>query len=342
MPMKRFLSVAAAAGLAMSFASSALADTVTIRYSNWLPPGFFLWDDGLKPWMDEIEEVTEGRVKVEVLPKVVGTTASQFDVVRDGLADMAFMVSSYTPGRFVLTQFGELPLLSSDARTIAPVFDRLFREHLESFGEFDGVEVLSIFTISPSQIFTKTRPVTSVADMEGLKMRSPTSGTTAFLELVGGVPINKPSTEAFEMLATGVIDGQLTQANTVVGFGQADLTKYGLLLPGGVSNAVNLVAINPGKWAEISDEDQQAILDISREKLAATVGDIYSKAEEAANEALREAGYELTEASPELVAELREMVEPINEAWFARAKEKGLENPEALLAEYREAIAASQ
>jgi TRAP-type transport system periplasmic protein len=338
----RLAGFAFAAGLGLATASAAFAEPVTIRYSNWLPPNFFLWDEALKPWIDDIEKVTEGRVKVDVLPKVVGTTASQFDVVRDGLADMSFTVASYTPGRFVMTEFGELPLLSSDAATIAPAFDRLYRKHLEQYGEYDGVDILSIYTISPSQIFTATRPVKSVQDLKGLKMRSPTSGTQAFLETVGGVPINKPSTEAYEMLATGAIDGQLTQANTVVGFGQAELTKYALLLPGGVSNAVNFVAINPDKWAEISPADQAAILAISQDKLAERVGTAYSRAEDAAVEKLRASGYEIVEGDAALISELREILKPVEGAWIERARKKGLKNPEEVLAEYREAIDATQ
>ncbi|MBS3652043.1 TRAP transporter substrate-binding protein [Pseudaminobacter sp. 19-2017] len=337
------LAAAAALAIGLSMSSTAVfAEAVTIRYSNWLPPNFFLWDKALKPWIDEIERVTEGRVKVEVLPKVVGTTASQFDVVRDGLADMAFMVSSYTPGRFVLTEFGELPLLSSDASTIAPAFDRLYRKHLERYDEFKGVKILSICTISPSQLFTARKQIKTIHDIKGLKLRSPTSGTTAFLENLGGVAINKPSTEAFEMLATGTIDGQMTQANTVVGFGQTDLTRFALLLPGGASNAVNMVAINPDKWAEIAPADQEAIMAISAEKLAATVGAAYSKAEDAANARLKEAGYVVEEASPEMVAELREKLKPIEQAWIERAKAKGLANPEEILAEYRAAISAGK
>lgn len=342
MPVMKLASAVLAIGLSTVTSVAWAQQTVTIRYSNWLPPKFFLWEQVLQPWMAEIEKVTEGRVKVEVLPKVVGTTASQFDVVRDGLADMSFLVSSYTPGRFVLTEFGELPLLSSDAKTIAPLFDGLYRKHLAQYNEFKGVEILSIVTISPSQVFTRTKQVKSLDDFKGLKMRSPTSGTTAFLEMVGGVPINKASTEAFEMLSTGAIDGQLTQANTVVGFNQVELTKHALLLPGGVSNAVNIVAINSGKWAEISAQDQKSIMDISAGKLAGSWGAAYSKAEDDANEALKTAGYTVEDASPELLAQLRDLVKPIEQAWVERAKAKGMTNPEEVLAEYRAGIAASE
>ena len=48
-------------------------DTVTLRYSNWLPVTHHLVQQLMLPWAADVEKVTEGRVKVEMLPKVVGT-----------------------------------------------------------------------------------------------------------------------------------------------------------------------------------------------------------------------------------------------------------------------------
>jgi TRAP-type C4-dicarboxylate transport system substrate-binding protein len=324
--------------LALSLAATnVFAAPITIRYSSWLPPTLFLWKDVLLPWTGEIEKVTEGRVKVEVLPKVVGTAATQFDVIRDGLADMSFITAPYTPGRFTASEFGELPLLGSDASVLARAYDRIYQEHLASLSVFRGVEVLSVFTISPSQIFTN-KPVKTVQDIAGLKFRSPTNSITEALTLLSAIPVHKSSTEAFEMLSTGAIDGQVTQANTVVGFNQIALTKHGYLLPGGLSNAVNMIGINPAKWAEISKADQQAILGIAREKLAGRVGDAYAKAENEAFEAMRKAGYTLVEATPEQVAQVREKLKPIEDKWIERAKAAGVKDPAALLSEYRKAI----
>src|SRR5690606_35882949 len=97
-----------------TFADASSAQTV-IRYSPWLPPGHAVHEGLLRPWAAEVEKLTEGRVQIEFLPKAVGSPAAQFDVVRDGLADMGVILPGYTPGRFPLLDMGELPLLSSDA-----------------------------------------------------------------------------------------------------------------------------------------------------------------------------------------------------------------------------------
>jgi TRAP-type C4-dicarboxylate transport system substrate-binding protein len=339
MKMKFIASMATALVMSLT-TTAALAETVTLRYSNWLPPGLFLYKDVLVPWMAEVEQVTEGRVKIEVLPKVVGTAASQFDVIRDGLADVAYINASYTPGRFVSTELAELPLGGDDAAVMSPAFHRTYRKKLAGFEEFKGVEVLSIFTISPIQTFTAKKQVKAVADFNGLKLRSPNNTTTEVMNLISAVPIHKSAVEAFEMLATGAIDGQMTIPNTIPGFNQLDLLKYVTVLPGGLANSVNLVGVNKEKWEEISEPDRKAILAISSEKLAEAVGSGYTKADEEAFETMRQAGYVIEEADPALVAKVSELVKPVEGDWIRRAKEKGIPDPEGLLAAFRAEISA--
>src|SRR5688572_17690140 len=105
MIISRICSFGVAVGVSLA-ATTAFAQT-TIKYSNWLPVTHFIHKDVMVPWFAEIEKVTAGRVKIEVLPKVVGTAASQFDVVRDGLADVGYVIPGYTPGRFTVTEVGE-------------------------------------------------------------------------------------------------------------------------------------------------------------------------------------------------------------------------------------------
>ena len=60
------------------------------------------------PWMKYVERVTEGRVKVKLLPKPVTNAINHFDAVRDGLADVAFVSHAYTPARFQFVRRGQI------------------------------------------------------------------------------------------------------------------------------------------------------------------------------------------------------------------------------------------
>jgi TRAP-type C4-dicarboxylate transport system substrate-binding protein len=329
----------AAAAVALG-ATTVSAQTVTLRYSNWLPPGLFLWKDILLPWTAEVEKVTEGRVKMEILPKVVGTATSQFDVIRDGLADVAYINASYTPGRFVSTELAELPLGGENSAVMSAAFDRFYRKELARYNEFKGVELVSIFTISPIQTFTARKQIKTIDDFKGVKLRSPNNTTTDVMNRLGAVPIHKSATEAFEMLSTGAIDGQMTIPNTIPGFNQLNLLKYVTLIPGGLANSINMVGINQAKWNAISEADRKAILAISTEKLARAVGAGYTKADNEAFEIMQKAGYVIEKASADFVAKARELLAPVAGGWAQRAKDKGIETPEKLMADFHATIEA--
>lgn len=106
----------------------------------------------MRPWGQEVERVTAGRVKLEFLPKAVGTPPTQFDVVRDGLADVGVILPGYNPGRFPALDLGEMPLLSSETALLAPTFYRAYVKHLEASKPFRGTHVLTVFATTPTQI----------------------------------------------------------------------------------------------------------------------------------------------------------------------------------------------
>ncbi len=295
-----------------------------------------------KPYFEEIEKVTEGRVKVDMLPKVVGTAASQFDVVRDGLADMSYVTVSYTPGRFPNAELGDLPLLGNNAETMAAAFWNHFKKWIEPSGEFRDVKVLSMWVITPLQPHTQTRPIRTVADFKGLKMRTINPNMTKALELAGGVPIHKSATEAFEMLSTGVIDGQITIPSTIPGFNQLELLKYVTRIRGGMSNAANLMFINKDVWARISPEDRTAIEAISGEKLARSIGAAYLKADQEAYDVFQKAGYEILDADDAMMDELTALWKPVEEDWIKRAAAAGVKDPAGQLVEFRAEIARGE
>ncbi|GAA4344184.1 TRAP transporter substrate-binding protein [Variovorax defluvii] len=328
------LFLAAAAALAHAQAA------VVLTYSSWLPPTHWLNTNGMLPWIAEVEKATQGRVKIEMLPKTVGTPPTQFDVVRDGLADLSLIVTGYTPGRFELAEMGELPFLGEDPTVMSPAFDRVYRKHFTAANEFKGVDVMSIFTIAPGHIFTAKKQIKTLDDLKGMKLRSASATGTRALNLVGAVPILKSSTEAFEMLSSGAIDGSLMLQETVKSTNSLGLLRYGLLIPGGLFNSSLAVVVNSGKWKTISPADQRAIMSVSGEALAAKIGRAYAAADQSSIDSMKEAKYVLERADPALTAGLRKTLSPIEDEWIAKARKKGVADPAAALADFRAAVQA--
>lgn len=339
--LRRLAAVLAAAGCAFA-AAGASAQTTVLKYSNWLPAGQAMRVQVIEPWIAEVEKVTQGRVKIDTLPKVVGTVPAQFDVARDGQADLVVFIPGYTPNRFDILEIAQLPFLGDNPEVLAPAVDRFYRRHLASYNEFKGVHPLSVYVVSPGQLFNRVRPIRTLADFKGLKMRSPQASATQALTLLGAVPVSKPVSETYELLSSGVLDGTFMPPESIPAFKLTELVSHATIVPGAIYNTVLVLGINEDKWKAISQADRDAITRISGEAFARGIGKAYADGDKAAFETLRKAGKSVETLSPAVVAELKTALQPIEKDWIEKARKKGVADPQKLLDQMRADIAAGR
>jgi len=334
------LAVCAALWL-LAAAPAAMAQTV-IRYSNWLPARHQMHVEVFVPWMAQVEKITEGRVKFEILPKTVGTIPTQFDVVRDGLADMAVFVPGFSPGRFDLIEVAELPLIGDEALVMAPASNALYTKHLQKYNEFKGVHIVSLFTTASGHIYNAKKAVRSMADLRGLKLRTSLAANSPALLALGAVPVQKGTNEIFELVTSGVLDGTLLSREGVVSFNLVNTLNNLTIVPGGLYNSVLSLAINDEKWKSIGQADRDAIMKISGEVMARQIGESYSRADANAVQVMKNSGKTVVVAEGEFMASIRQALAPMEANWIAKAKKKGMPNPEAVLAEFKADVLARQ
>jgi TRAP-type C4-dicarboxylate transport system substrate-binding protein len=326
---------------ALVTATSAVAQTTVLKYSNWLPAGQAMRVEVIEPWIEEVAKVTQGRVKIETLPKVVGTLPAQFDVARDGQADLVVFIPGYTPNRFDVLEVLQMPFISDNPEVLAPIADRFYRQHLAAYGEFKGVFPLSVYVVSPGQLFNSKRPLRTMADFKGLKIRSPQPSATQALSLLGAVPVNKPVSETYELMSSGVLDGTLMPPESIPAFKLTDLVSYATIVPGAIYNTVLVLGINEGKWNSLRPEDREAIMSISGEAFAARIGKAYAKGDRDAFDQLRKLGKSVETLSPAAVEEMKVVLRPVERDWIEKAKKKGVPDPQKLLDMVRAEVAAA-
>jgi len=342
-PLPRLASaLAVACAFIASAPTAAMAQTTVLKYSNWLPPGQAMRVEVVEPWIAEVEKVTQGRVKIDTAPKVVGTVPAQFDVARDGQADLVIFIPGYTPNRFDLLEVLQLPFVSDNPELFAPVADRFYRKNLASFNEFKGVHPLSVYVVSPGQVFNSKRPLRTVADFKGLKMRSPQTSATQALTLLGAVPISKPVGETYELLSSGVIDGTFMPPESIPAFKLTELVHYATIVPGAVYNTVLVLGINEAKWNRLRAEDREAITRISGDVFARNIGRAYANGDKAAFEVMRKAGKPAEIFPAAALVELKKVLRPIDHDWMEKAKKKGVADPQKMLDQLRADIAAAK
>ena len=331
----KHLALTGAMALAMSF-NTASAQTV-LTMSSWVGPSHPLTRDVLGGWAAAVEKATNGRVKLQMLPKAPMAAAGTFDGVRDGLVDVSYVTASYTPARHPLPLLAELPGSGGSAEVNSVAYNRIHWKYLQQANEYKGVKLLGVFTHGPGQMFSVKKPVNSVADLSGMKVRSGGGISEASAKALGASPLVKPAPESYELLSSGVADATFFPSESIKSFNLDKVVKHATYFPGGFYSSSFGFFMNEDKWNKLSKQDQDAITSVSGEALARLAGKAWDAADKVGIEALKAAGVVMVDANPAFVADVRKRTEPLINDWIKAANAKGIDGAK-VYAEFHEEL----
>src|SRR5213593_1273679 len=328
MPNLRSFMLAALLG-GVTAASPAFAQT-TLTMSSWVSPQHHLTANVLQGWATEAEKATNGRVKFTMLPKHPSAPPGTFDAVRDGLVDLSYVTASYTPARHVLPMLAELPGAGETSLINSVAYSRIYWKHFHKVGEYKGVKLLGVFTHGPGQMFTK-KPVRSIADVQGLKIRTGGGVAEQVAKALGASAFVKPAPESYELLSSGVADGVFFPLESIISFKLDTVLDQATLFPGGMYSSAFGFFMNEDKWNRLPKQDQEAIEKISGEWIARHAGRSWDEADRKGLEALQKSGVKIVHADATMVAEVRKRSAPIVDDWIKQAGAKGIDAAKILV-----------
>ena len=331
----RTLSLTAAASALFLLAGTPSAQTV-LRYSNWLPPTHHVVTEMVQPWAADVEKATEGRVKIQVLP-ALGAPPTHFDLVKNGVADIAFSVHAYTPNRFKLTEMAELPFTTDHAVVNSLAYWRTYQKYFAKANEHEGVVLLGLWTNGPYQLFTKANALSSIDAVKGIKIRVPGTTVEKITKSLGMTPISSPLSEAYEQVSRGVIQGMFQQPETVVAFNMTQHMPTASYAPGGFAHSSQYMVVNPARWQSLEARDRAAIEKLSGEAMVRRFATVWQAKEDEALTKLKAAGVTLSEVQGPLLTELRGKLAFVEQEWLVDAAKKS-PDAKAALDEYRAAL----
>jgi len=328
--------IAAVVALGLAAAQPVLAQTTTLTMSSWVSPQHHLTANVLQGWATEVEKATNGRVKFTMLPKHPSAPPGTFDAVRDGLVDLSYVTASYTPARHILPLMPELPGAGETALINSVAYSRIYWKHFHKDGEYKGVKQLGVFTHGPGQMFTK-KPVASIADVQGLKIRTGGGVAEAVAKALGASAFVKPAPESYELLSSGVADGTFFPLESIISFKLDTVIKYATLFPGGFYSSSFGFFMNEDKWNKLSKQDQDAIASVSGEPLALLAGKAWDATDAAALEKMKQVGIQISTPSPEFLKSAQERAKVISDKWIKDATAKGIDGAK-VYAEFHEEL----
>ncbi len=218
-------------GVAAAVATSgtavlAQAPVVTLKFHTFMAPQSNVWLNMHKAWMDKVEKESGGRIKFEAYPamQLGGTPVQLYDQAKDGVVDIIWTLPGNTAGRFPRVEVFELPFMMTNAEATS----KAYWEYVQTMAadEFKDVQVLALQVHGPGVIHTVEKPVKSVDDLKGLKMRAPTRQVTKLMAALGATPVGMPLPGIPDALSKGTIQGAVIPWEVVPSVKVHELTKF--------------------------------------------------------------------------------------------------------------------
>jgi TRAP-type C4-dicarboxylate transport system substrate-binding protein len=217
-------------GAAATLGASALAglaqQSVTLKFHTFMAPTSNVWLNMHKAWMDKVTKDSGGRIKFEAYPamQLGGTPVQLYDQARDGVVDVVWTLPGNTTNRFPRVEVFELPFIMTNAEATS----KAYWEYVQTIApdEFKETQVLALQVHGPGCIHTVDKPVHTVADMRGLKLRAPTRQVTKLVGALGATPVGMPLPQIPDALSKGTINGCVIPWEVVPSVKVHELTKY--------------------------------------------------------------------------------------------------------------------
>ncbi len=330
--MKTIRMLGLLAGTLVAFCPPALAQAqTTLRFAQLVPPAHPYHTGILVPWIAEIDRVTQGRVKVEITTAPMGPMSRNFDLVEQGIADIAGGNHAQTPGRFAATQIAQTYVGTDSPESVSVAYWRTYKRFLEKSDEHTNTHVLALHTSGALHVFTTNKEIKTAGDLKGLKMLAPGTVPSKMATNLGAVALIRPPPEYYDTVSKGIVDGVIGTNSIVSGFKVEPLIKYQMEIPGGLHFSSFFVVVNKAKWDALSKADRDAIDGVSGEVYARLAGKVLAKQQDDAIAARKAEGrIKVTVADTQTVDSFRKSLAFFDQEWIAAAKAVGIDGDAAL------------
>ncbi|MEE4346320.1 MAG: C4-dicarboxylate TRAP transporter substrate-binding protein [Paracoccaceae bacterium] len=264
----------------------------------------------LENYAKAVEDLSGGEITVRVFPLSLLSFAEANAGVRDGIADLTSNLMAYFPSEFpnfnMLAEFSELVELEEFAGELSSTafaganMEYVMQSCPACLGEVDAQNQVYLGAASTtSYVLQCVVPLTSVADLQGKRIRAAGAYWARWAESVGAVPVSMSVNETLEGLNQGVVDCTASNTADFVNFGFIDVVKYVYLgLPGAQFNAP--FTMNKDSWNGLSDEGKTAMLR-AHAKLAADMTWVYIEEARAGRERAPGLGIEYGDAPQDMI-----------------------------------------
>ena len=240
--------------------SLSTAEPVVLRFASFEPPHVTNNTKVIGPWIEKVNKDGAGVLKIDFFTSgALGRDPrAQLKLVTTGVADFAFIINSYTPGRFPDDDVVGAPLIARNNLESSVAFQRLFERGM--LRGYDDLVLIGHHTATQYLIHSNY-PIKVPADMKGKKFKATGKLQFDLVKACGGAPIGMSITKVAESINRGVIDGMTGEAASMDMFKCFEVVKYHCMVEFGTSN--QMTAMSRKKYDSLPPA-ARAVLDKNR------------------------------------------------------------------------------
>lgn len=323
---------AGALGLALTvgMAGTALSQEITLRVADSFPEHHYVSVNLIVPWMERVEELTEGRVAFEYMPgESLARLRDLLDAARNRIADITYAPPLQISERLPLSGVVALPGVPGSAAERSAAYQQLVDDILAE-AEFAREDVVPLLAVAVGGYeFNMIGPRIETADgLEGKRMRSSGGLQEHSVSVLGGIPVTISAPEVYAALQRGTVDGSLTPLASVQPWGFHEVLES-ITTNADLGTFPISYVINADVWEGLPEDVQAAMRQASLE-VNATFGAYVDELTATAADELRELGIDLYELPEEVLADFRARSVAVGDDWAEGLEARGLPGRQVL------------
>lgn len=265
-----------------------MAEAREMRVSSFEPPQGFYSSKILQAWIDQINPKLSDGAKFKLYPgSILGAPPAQAELVKAGVADVALVVPTYTPGLFPMTGVVEIPGMVETSGEGTNILNTLADEGVMD-AEYADYKIIALFTTPGYRVFMADNPANSPADLDGLKLRTPSKFGSELFDMVGASGVGIPAPQVYENLERGVVQGAVWVMDAYRTFRLNEVAPY--ITSTHFTASPMAVLMNKAAYDSLSDADKAVLDEMSGRATAEWIASVVDETDAEVEAAFRASG----------------------------------------------------
>ncbi len=323
---RHVLAAAGAAGLLPLAGRDAASQATRWQMATPYPDGNF-HTRNIRQFLTDLEQASGGRLAVQLHSGASLLPMPQIKRgVQTGQVQMGEILLTAYSNEDVFFDADAIPQLVTNFEEAKKLAD-LQKPFIEARLARQGLSLLYMVPWPPAGLYAQA-PIATIEGLRGLRFRTFSPATNRFATIVGAQPTLVQAAELAQAFATGVVQAQITSAQTGVDTSAWDYAR--VFTPLGFSMTKNAVLVSRRALEALPADLQQRVRDLAA--AAERRGyEMSAEAQRTTEATLAQRGMQVIPPTPEFLEGLRRVSRQMTDEWVQRAGEDGAR----LIAAYR-------